>query len=74
VFGAVLTIFGTIFGLYHWIIAHSSGTDSSAGTVMVAALPVIVGFQLLLFFLQFDILSVPKKPLSANDPRASSAL
>jgi glycosyltransferase involved in cell wall biosynthesis len=74
VFGAVLTIFGTIFGLYHWIIAHSAGTDSSAGTVMVAALPVIVGFQLLLFFLQFDILSVPKKPLSANDPRASSAL
>ena len=73
VFGTLLTIFGTTFGLYHWIIAHSAGTDSSAGTVMVAALPVIVGFQLLLFFLQFDILSVPKKPLSANEPRASSA-
>jgi dolichol-phosphate mannosyltransferase len=72
VFGTLLTIFGTTFGLYHWIISHSAGTDSSAGTVMVAALPVILGFQLLLFFLQFDILSVPRKPLSANDPPAPS--
>jgi hypothetical protein len=40
---------------------------------MVAALPVILGFQLLLFFLQFDILSVPRKPLSADDPQTPSA-
>jgi dolichol-phosphate mannosyltransferase len=68
VFGTLLTVFGAIFGLYHWTIAHFSGTESSAGTVMVAALPVIVGFQLLLFFLQYDILAVPKRPLSTNTP------
>jgi dolichol-phosphate mannosyltransferase len=73
VFGTLLTVFGTTFGLYHWTIAHFTGTASSAGTVMVAALPVIVGFQLLLFFLQFDILSVPRKPLSAGDSPARSA-
>ena len=73
VFGLPLVVFGTTFGLYHWITAHFSGTQATAGTVMVAALPVIVGFQLLLFFLQFDILSVPKRPLSANDPQKPSA-
>ncbi len=73
VFGLPLVVFGTTFGLYHWITAHFSGTQATAGTVMVAALPVIVGFQLLLFFLQFDVLSVPKRPLSANDPQKPSA-
>lgn len=73
VFGSLLMAFGTTFGLYHWIIAHFSGMQSTAGTVMVAALPVILGFQLLLFFLQFDILSVPRKPLSAGDPQKPSA-
>jgi glycosyltransferase involved in cell wall biosynthesis len=73
VFGTLLMAFGTTFGLYHWIGAHFSGTQSTAGTVMVAALPVILGFQLLLFFLQFDILSVPRKPLSADDPQTPSA-
>jgi len=73
VFGLPLVVFGTTFGLYHWITAHFSGTQATAGTVMVAALPVIVGFQLLLFFLQFDILSVPKRSLSANDPQKPSA-
>ena len=72
VFGALLAVFGTAFGLYHWTIAYFTGTPSSAGTVMVAALPVIVGFQLLLFFLQFDILSVPRKPLSGDRPPARS--
>lgn len=67
VFGLILVTFGTVFGLYHWLAGEFSGTEATAGTVMLAALPVILGFQLLLFFLQFDILSVPKKPLSAAD-------
>ena len=73
VFGLLLASFGTIFGLYHWLAGEFSGTEATAGTVMLAALPVILGFQLLLFFLQFDILSVPRKPLSAADPQTPSA-
>jgi glycosyltransferase involved in cell wall biosynthesis len=72
VFGILLAGFGTTFGLYHWLAGEFSGTEATAGTVMLAALPVILGFQLLLFFLQFDILSVPKKPLSALDPQMPS--
>jgi dolichol-phosphate mannosyltransferase len=70
-FGVLLAGFGTAFGLYHWLAGEFSGTEATAGTVMLAALPVILGFQLLLFFLQFDILSVPKKPLAAGDLSSS---
>ena len=71
-FGLLLVASGTVFGLYHWMAGEFSGTEATAGTVMLAALPVILGFQLLLFFLQFDIMSVPKRPLSADDPRAAN--
>ena len=74
VFGILLAGFGTTFGLYHWLAGEFSGTEATAGTVMLAALPVILGFQLLLFFLQFDILSVPKRPLSALNPPGPPAL
>jgi dolichol-phosphate mannosyltransferase len=70
--GLLLVASGTVFGLYHWMAGEFSGTEATAGTVMLAALPVILGFQLLLFFLQFDIMSVPKRPLSADDPRAAN--
>jgi hypothetical protein len=34
-----------------------------AGTVMVAALPILMGAQLILAFLAYDIASVPRRPL-----------
>ena len=71
-FGLLLVTSGTLFGLYHWMAGEFSGTEATAGTVMLAALPVILGFQLLLFFLQFDIMSVPKRPLSADDSKAAN--
>lgn len=36
---------------------------ASAGVVMLAALPVILGLQFILAFIGYDIASVPKKPL-----------
>ena len=53
--GLVLTFFGTIFGSYHWYIAVSSHTIATSGTVMLAALPIIIGTQLILNFLNYDI-------------------
>lgn len=66
VFGSALILFGTTFGLFHWIGGGTPRPVATAGTVMVAALPVIMGFQLLLAFLQFDVLSMPKKPISQS--------
>lgn len=61
--GILLTIFGTVYGLSHWLASARSGTETPAGTVMVAALPVIMGVQLILAFLAHDVASVPRYPL-----------
>jgi dolichol-phosphate mannosyltransferase len=60
VFGLPILVFGVVFGLWEWLAHAQSGAFASAGTVMLAALPVIVGFQLLLAFLGYDIANVPR--------------
>lgn len=61
--GLVFLVFGVVFGGVNWVWASSHGVTASAGTVMLAALPVILGVQLLLSFLSFDVASVPKTPI-----------
>ena len=58
--GLLLLCFGTIFGFHNWYLASSGGPATTAGTVMISALPIIAGFQLILAFLAYDISSVPK--------------
>jgi dolichol-phosphate mannosyltransferase len=53
--GALLTLFGAVFGGYHWYVGEVTGQNSLPGTVMVAAVPFIVGLQLLLQALLLDI-------------------
>jgi len=55
VFGVLFLVFGVCFGSFHWYKAISEHTTASSGTVMLAALPVIVGTQLLLSFINYDI-------------------
>lgn len=59
-FGVALLFFGVIFGLHNWYLATIGGPATTAGTVMLSALPIIGGFQLILAFLAYDIGSVPK--------------
>ena len=61
--GLMALIFGVIFGSYQWSHSLVNGAPSSAGTVMVSALPIIVGVQLILGFLSYDINSVPSRPI-----------
>ncbi|MBU6475958.1 MAG: glycosyltransferase family 2 protein, partial [Alphaproteobacteria bacterium] len=63
VLGLLFMAFGTVFGLVEWHAGEASGVTASAGTVMLSALPVILGFQMLLSFLQFDIQSTPRVPV-----------
>jgi glycosyltransferase involved in cell wall biosynthesis len=58
--GLMLFAFGAIFGFYNWQLATSGGPATTPGTVMIAALPILGGFQLILAFLAYDIASVPK--------------
>jgi len=62
--GSLLLLFGIIVGAVAWYKSITSGVVASTGTVMLSALPIILGFQLLLSFINFDIQNVPKKPLT----------
>lgn len=57
--GAALFLFGVAFGAAKWVHSSSSGGPVTAGTAMLAALPVILGTQFLLAFLAGDTRSVP---------------
>jgi len=61
-FGVLLIFFGTFYGLYQWISSSMNNMATPAGTVMFAALPIIIGLQLLLAFLGYDISRIPKVP------------
>jgi len=61
--GVLLLCFGTTYGVYHWILSAESNVLTPAGTVMLAAMPVLVGIQLILSFIGYDIASVPRKTL-----------
>ena len=61
VIGVMLVIFGCIYGGYHWILSGHQGLVTPAGTVMLAAMPVLVGIQFVLSFIGYDMASVPKR-------------
>lgn len=56
--GVTLIIGGAGYGAFKWLI--QSGTPATAGAVMLAALPIILGLQLVLAFLMWDMQSVPR--------------
>lgn len=63
VLGLPLVLFGAIFGAYHWRLSIDSGEPATAGTIMLAALPILVGSQLLVSALNYDIAHVPRQAL-----------
>ena len=61
--GISLFISGCGFGVYHWINSLHRGITTPAGTVMLAALPIIIGLQFILAFLGYDIANIPRRSL-----------
>lgn len=60
--GLILVIFGAGFGLFSWYDSAQANAVTPAGTVMLSALPILMGLQFLLAFLGNDIGSVPRRP------------
>jgi hypothetical protein len=58
--GLLLLGGGGAFGAYHWMVSFTEGRAATAGTVMLAALPVLVGAELLIAAVNFDIQNVPR--------------
>ena len=61
--GGLLFSFGFFFGLYHWVLSITTGIAAQTGTIMLSAVPLLFGFQLLLASAVLDIQNVPKEPL-----------
>lgn len=70
--GLFLFFFGVVFGGYHWYEASSLGVASTAGTVMLSVLPILMGLQLLLAFIGYDISSAPRRPFHRTKVRHAS--
>lgn len=67
--GIALLLFGSLFGIYHVLDGKVGPTP--AGTVMIAALPILIGCQLILAFLGYDIASVPRRALHVMQERTA---
>ncbi|THD58969.1 MAG: glycosyltransferase family 2 protein [Phenylobacterium sp.] len=62
VFGLISLVFGVVYGL-QYLASHQHGQPASAGVVMAAALPIMLGAQLLMQAMNFDVLNVPGRPI-----------
>jgi dolichol-phosphate mannosyltransferase len=67
VFGLPMLLFGMLFGAIEWIDGLITGIPRPIGTVMVAVLPCILGVQLLLQAVGFDMAAEPKRPLQGEE-------
>lgn len=67
--GILLLLGGSVFGLTHWIESIRSDIPTPAGTVMLSALPIIIGIQFILAFLGYDIASAPRRPFHLQRKR-----
>ena len=63
IIGVLLLLFGILVGVSAWTNSFIHHTNTPAGTVMLASLPIILGLQLFLAFLSADIASTPREPL-----------
>ena len=61
--GLGLMAFGLVFGAVHWARSASEGVATPTGTIMLAAVALLMGVQFVLSFLQYDIASVPRRPI-----------
>ena len=65
VLGSLSILFGILFGLWHWIGSREAAT---AGTVMVAGLPILAGIPMLMEFLRHDVSRQPVHPVHPRLP------
>ena len=71
--GTVLLLGGGAFGALAWWNSMQTNVPTPAGTVMLSALPIILGLQFLLAFLGYDIATVPRRPLHRGRQRPDLA-
>ena len=68
VWGSLLAGWGTLFGALEWWRSVRDGVPATTGTVMLSAMPFLMGFQLLLQAGLLEIASEPAVPLCRDEP------
>ena len=58
--GGLLGSFGLVFGGLHWWRSIATGAPATSGTVLLAVLPLLMAFDLLLHAVNLDIAQTPK--------------
>lgn len=61
IFGHLLFLAGVVYGGVNWYEYASKDVLTPFGTIMISALLIILGFQLILQAVQFDIINTPKE-------------
>lgn len=72
--GIPLLLAGAVYGGYHWAWYAMRSLAAPTGTVVLSALLIIVGFQLLLSAITLDLQAVPKEPINAGAMRPRAVL
>lgn len=62
--GSILFFCGLFLGLYKWISNLVADVETPTGTVMIVGIFMLIGFQLLLSALNYDVSNEPSVPLS----------
>lgn len=66
VVGLLMVAWGLVWGLVKWAQSTATGVAATTGTVMLAAIPLILGAQLLLQAIAYDMQNVPRIPISGR--------
>lgn len=69
--GVILLFFGVIYGVGHWINGVHNGVAATSGTVMLAAMPIILGVQLILAFIGYDVSATPRRAVHSKLGRSA---
>jgi dolichol-phosphate mannosyltransferase len=69
VMAVALLLPGIVWGSYHWWQSIQTGVVATTGTVMLAVLPLILGFQFLLGAVQGDMANQPVEPVQKSTDR-----
>jgi len=62
--GTLLCVFGLVTGIYNWIHSASLQRPTTTGTLILVAMAILSGIQLILSFTSYDMNSVPKEARS----------
>jgi glycosyltransferase involved in cell wall biosynthesis len=63
-FGLVLSIFGFAVGSHGWWNAYQIGESTNTGTLILTAMSILSGLQLVLGFFSYDMSNVPRETIS----------